>query len=157
SPQAIKDFLAFAVNNWQGKPRFVLLCGDASYDPKNYLGFGNFDLVPTKLLDTDYLETASDDWFADFNNDGIADLNIGRLPVRTLTEATVVINKILRYTSPAASPSALLVSDRNDGFDFEDSSAQINHLLAPRMAVLEIKRGQIADDADARSKLLEQL
>src|SRR5262249_22319731 len=29
APQAVKDYLAFTVNNRQGKPRFVLLCGDA--------------------------------------------------------------------------------------------------------------------------------
>ena len=44
----------------------MLLAGDASYDPKNYTGQGYNDLVPTKLLDTALLETASDDWLADF-------------------------------------------------------------------------------------------
>ena len=45
SPQAIKDFLAYAEANWKLKPRFVLLAGDASYDARNYLGLGEFDLA----------------------------------------------------------------------------------------------------------------
>ena len=44
SPQAIHDYLAHAMNNWTRKPHYVLLAGDASYDPKNYLGQGLNDL-----------------------------------------------------------------------------------------------------------------
>ena len=43
-------------------------------DPRNYLGLGDFDLLPTKLVDTALLETASDDWFGDFNGDAVPDL-----------------------------------------------------------------------------------
>ena len=38
NPQAIKDFLAYATSKWKVKPRFALFAGDASLDPKNYLG-----------------------------------------------------------------------------------------------------------------------
>ncbi|HWO02276.1 MAG TPA: C25 family cysteine peptidase, partial [Blastocatellia bacterium] len=83
SPQAIKDFLAFARSSWQTAPRFVLLVGDASLDPKGYLGRPNTDFVPTKLIDTSLLETSSDDWLTDFEGDGITDMAVGRLPVDT--------------------------------------------------------------------------
>ena len=53
NPQAIKDFLLLANSNWQESPRFLVLGGDASLDPKNYLQFGNFDFVPTKLITTE--------------------------------------------------------------------------------------------------------
>src|SRR5262249_5853131 len=71
TPQAIRDFLLYARTYWQKPPRFVLLAAKGSYDPKNYLGEGDFDLVPAKLIDTRQLETASDDWFVDFNNTGL--------------------------------------------------------------------------------------
>jgi hypothetical protein len=95
SPFAIREFLSHAASNWKKKPRFVLLAGDASYDPRNYLGRGDFDLVPTKLVDTDFMETASDDWLSDFNGDDIADLATGRLPVRSVDEADLLVGKIL--------------------------------------------------------------
>src|SRR6185295_7777398 len=66
TPQAMKDFFAYARTMWKLAPRYVLLAGDASFDQRNYLGAGDFDLVPTKLVDTDFMETASDDWFTDF-------------------------------------------------------------------------------------------
>ena len=65
----------------------MLLLGDASIDPRNFLGAGDNDLVPTKLMDVDPLQTASDDWFADFGERGVAEMAIGRIPARTLAEA----------------------------------------------------------------------
>ena len=52
SPEAIRSFLARVKSAWQPVPRFVLLAGDASYDPRNYLGSGSPDLVPTWLAET---------------------------------------------------------------------------------------------------------
>src|SRR5262249_19630372 len=77
SPQALKDFLAYARFNWKRAPHYALLAADASHDPRNYLGFGDWDLVPTKLIDTQFMETASDSWLADFDGDGIEDMAIG--------------------------------------------------------------------------------
>ena len=67
SPYALKKFLQTAKAQWSLKPHFVLLVGDATFDPRNYLGVGEDDFVPTYLIDTQLLETASDDWFADFD------------------------------------------------------------------------------------------
>jgi hypothetical protein len=156
SPQAVKDFLNYARSNWQTKPRFVLLAGDASYDPKNYLGFGNDDLVPTKLLDTDYLETASDEWFTDFNNDGIGELAMGRLPIRTTDEATAVVAKLLRSDSAKTPDSGLLVADRNEGFDFESASAILRTQLEARLKIDDLRRGQVTPD-EARRQLFAAL
>lgn len=92
--QAVKDFLAYTQSSWKKKPRFVLLGGDACFDAKNYLGFGDFDLVPTRLIDMTLMETASDDWFADFDDDGMAEVAIGRLPFRTTGEAAAMVAKL---------------------------------------------------------------
>jgi hypothetical protein len=76
-----------------------LFVGDASYDSRNYLGAGDVDFVPTKLIDTLYLETASDDWFADFNDDGLAEMFVAACrcaPSRCRT----LVSKIVGYDSP---------------------------------------------------------
>ena len=156
SPQAIKDFLAYTARSWNAAPHFLLFVGDATYDTKNYLGLGDYDLVPTKLLDTGHLETASDDWFSDFNNDGISDMATGRLPVRSVSEAAAVIAKIVRYSQAIASESALLVSDQNEGFNFEQVSDSIRTLLPPSLRVEELKRGQL-DASKAKVTLLEAI
>jgi hypothetical protein len=153
TPQAVKDFLAYAAANWQARPGFVLLAADASYDPKNYLGFGDSDLVPTKLIDTQLMETASDDWLADLDGDGLADMAVGRLPVRTAREAAALAAKIVAYEQVARPEGALLVSDDNDGFDFEAPSRELRRLIPPGVRTDEINRGRL-DPAAARSMLL---
>jgi hypothetical protein len=134
----------------------VLFAGDASYDPRNYLGFGETDLVPTRLIDTQFMETASDDWFADFNDDGLAEMMIGRLPARTEQESAVMAGKLISYDGSSPSPDVLLVADRNDGFNFEAASLALKALLPPAVRASEVFRGRL-DDATAKSLLLEAI
>ena len=103
---------------WEPGPRFVLLVGHASFDPKSYLGYEDSDLMPTKLIDTQYMETASDDWFVDLDDDGLADMPVGRLPVRTAQEASALVAKIVGYETSASTNSVLLVAGRNDSYAF---------------------------------------
>ena len=147
-PQAIKDFLLYASTSthWPTKPRYVIFAGDASIDPHNYQGVGNFDLVPTKLVDATYNETASDDWLADFDGNGIADIPVGRLPVRSVAEAVLVVSKIVNYVPPPVPQKAMLVADDPiGGFDFEEGNDNVQALLPASMTVqksyrrLEIK------------------
>ena len=156
TPQAVKDFLVYAKSNWKKAPRYLLLVGDASLDPKNYLGYGDSDYVPTKLIDTQNMETASDDWLTDFTGDGVEDLATGRLPVRTAQEAAAMINKIVSYDSAARSESILLVADRNDGYNFESSNSLLRGLIPAGLRVEEIDRGRL-DDAAAKSMLIESI
>jgi hypothetical protein len=156
TPQAIKDFLTRANTSWQTPPRFVLLAGGASFDPRNYLDFGNMDFLPTKLLDTAYMETASDDWFVDFNGDGLPDIAVGRLPVQTAEEATQVVSKLIAYDHAAAggwATEVLMVADQNDTFDFEGTSQEVSALIPGQMTVWSVYRGQ-AGDAAARTAIL---
>src|ERR1041384_7382755 len=157
SPQALKDFLSYAKTSWTTAPKFVVLGGDASYDPKNYSGLGDFDLVPTRLVETAFNEAATDDWFADLNGDGVPDLAIGRLPVRTPAgEGAAVVIKLVSYDQSAGTNTVLLVADRNSNFDFEAADAQLRALLPESLTVTDVRRGQLGD-ADTRSQLLTAL
>ena len=147
TPRAVKDFIGLAKTQWKKPIKYVLFFGDASLDPKNYLGLGDFDLVPTKLTDTMFMETASDDWLADFDGDGITDVAIGRLPVRTAAEAQALIEKLGAYEQSKAAEEALLVSDRNDGYNFETANAALRPFLPGGIRVVEVKRGQLGDQA----------
>jgi hypothetical protein len=156
---AVKDFLAFARSNWQRSPRYVLLVGDASYDPRNYLGRGISDFVPAKFVDTSLMETTSDDWFTDFNQDGLAEMAVGRLPVRTRQEADALVAKIVGYeksVAPAGKSGALLVADSNDGFNFESATTQLRGLLPRGLAVKQVVRGR-TDDTTAKAEVIDSI
>ncbi|MEN3333420.1 MAG: hypothetical protein V7641_2785 [Blastocatellia bacterium] len=156
SPQALKDFLQYARAHWQTAPRFVLLVGDASLDPKNYLGLGDWDMVPSRMIDTSYLETASDDWFVDFDGDAVAEMAIGRLPARTAAEAALMVNKIVSYDQSVGSQSVMLVADNNDGYDFEGASRQLGQLVPANLRTEQINRGRV-DSQTARRQLFDGL
>jgi hypothetical protein len=160
SPQAIKDFLSLGKRQWLKKSGYVLLVGDATFDPRNYMGFGDYDLVPTKLVDTSYIETASDDWFVDFNNDGLPDIAIGRLPVRTVDEANTVISKIIAYEQGLGGQmrEALLIADMEDEeFNYEAASAELMPLLPQGITAWGIARGRYGNDREVRRDLLRSI
>ena len=140
SRTAIRDFLALAKNSWTLAPRYVLFFGDASYDPRNYQGYAQ-DFVPTKLLDATLMETASDDALADIDNDGLADMAVGRLPVQTAQQAQLIVGKIINYAPGQTANSALLVSDHLEGFDFEAASNELRNLLPAGLTVTMVNRG----------------
>lgn len=155
TPYALRDFLAYANTSWQLAPRYLLLAGDSNFDPRNYLGRGELDLVPTKLIDTQNMETASDDWLAGYNSDGAARLAVGRLPVSTVAEANVVIAKIVGYAPGSTQQKAVLVADNNsDGFSFESASHNIASILNGKVEVEEINRSSGSTE-EVRGRILD--
>lgn len=95
-PNAIKDFLKHTYSNWTKAPLYVLLFGDASWDPTNNLS----DSVKENFIPS-YGVLVSDNWFVtlDGQNDILPDMFIGRLPVETVEQAQLAVNKILQYES----------------------------------------------------------
>jgi len=161
NPSAIRDFLLTASSRWQVKPKYLLLVGDASVDPRDYLGFGFFDLVPTKIITTSELKTASDDWFSDFANTGFAQISTGRIPVRTEEDARAVVSKIVRYertTTPADwTNQALLVADQDDPtVSFTQEAEAVRALMPKSMNITDVFATGV-DPAAARATILDNI
>lgn len=156
-PQAIKDFLAWTRTHWNPPPRFVVLVGDATYDPRNNTGKGDFDFVPTTFVNTVYLETSSDDGLVDFDGDAVPELAVGRLPVRTAAQANAVVRKLVRYDAQATARQMLLVSDKQIDYDFEAASRTLYGLIPPSWEIREIKRAQGPTDAAVRAQVVSAL
>jgi hypothetical protein len=156
SVDAVKAFIRHAVTKWKKAPEYCVLVGDASFDPLNRLGMGSYDFVPTKMLWTTHFETSSDDWIGDVDNDGIAEVAMGRLPVRTADEAKTVVDKIIAYENRGRelTDGFLLVTDKNDkNHDFETAGGQLKQLLPLNTSLQEIKVGQTTL-ATARTQLI---
>ncbi|MEO7118156.1 MAG: C25 family cysteine peptidase [Candidatus Limnocylindrales bacterium] len=155
SPVAIRRFLTRARASWQAAPRFLVLAGDATLDPRDYAGLGDFDLIPTKLLSMSQvaLETASDEWFADLNDDGLPGVAVGRLPVRTVAQAEAMVRKILAYETQApgawASDVTFVADDNDAANDFEGATRAIEAGLPAGYTAHEVFRGTLAAGAGA--------
>jgi len=154
TPYALRDFISWTANHWQRAPQYLLLAGDSSWDPRNYLDQGNGDFVPTRLIDTAYMETASDDWLADANGDGAADMAVGRLPGRTAAEIGRMVSRILLYEQErqlhGPARGALLVADNG----FEASSQATAGLLPSNIAVQKLNRSQVGSDDVMRGQIV---
>jgi len=142
TPFAIKSFLQSAKQNWKKSPSYLLLNGRASLDPRNYLGFGHLDLVPTRIRPSSSLMTASDDWFSDFAGTGMPTIATGRLPVSTFDEATAVAGKIAAYEGTSTNGSwtgnALMVADKDDAESFTQDSQTVQAKLPSTLQVTDI-------------------
>ena len=151
SPVAIRDYLRHLATQRRTKPQALLLVGDASLDPRNYLGFGDLDLVPTRMIETDAFKTASDDWFTDFNQTGFATIATGRLPVRTASDAVLVVAKIINYERGSYNGSwnrqALVIADQNVGADFTSEAQFANSSLPSTLSSSQI----LADGRDTEA------
>jgi uncharacterized repeat protein (TIGR01451 family) len=160
TPYALRDYLQQLAAQPTHKPEAVLLVGDASLDPRNYLGFGNFDFVPTRMIETQAFKTASDDWFSDFAQTGFATIPTGRLPVRTVAEAALVVRKIVTYESgSSAGPwnkQALLIADQNVDVNFTNE-ADFAATNIPASLVTKKIYADGLDVSTARQQILDAL
>ena len=123
SAEAIKAFLAYAFHSWaRPSPRYVLLLGDASYDPRNFSGMSLPSPLPALWTKTSYLWTVSDPQLAAVNGDDVVpDLAIGRLPATTLAQAEALVAKLIAWEDSGqglSGPAALVADDPDAGGNF---------------------------------------
>ena len=135
-PEAIRAFVQYARMHWPAPaPRYLLLAGDASYDPRGYLGGTELDLVPTQLVRTAFSGwTASDVWYAlpDDGATSLPALAVGRLPAQTPEQLATMVAKTLEYEKVDSAATwrhdALVVAD-NDEPGFAEAAKAFSDLL----------------------------
>jgi len=128
---ALRDFVRLLYNRSgsQRNPRYLLLFGDASYDPLDRIS-GNTNFIPCYQSPESLHPVTSyvtDDFFAslDYNEGGLAsdvpDIGVGRLPVKSVAEAEMAVDKVIHYTTASAAVqgdwrnSIVFVADDGDG------------------------------------------
>lgn len=124
---AIKQFLGYAYHHWQTPvPKYVLLAGDGTYDPKGNLGASADNVLPVRLGPSSWRWTSSDGWFAQVSGqDELVDFAIGRITVKTDAALGAVVDKIRAYETAirgtgAWKTRATLVADKTtNGQDFK--------------------------------------
>lgn len=157
-PEAIKALVQQAIADWTPPaPRFLLLAGDASYDPRNYLGGAEHDLVPTQTVHTTFSGwTGSDVWYA-MSDEGASArpaLAVGRLPAQTAEQMAGMVAKTLAYEREGGDTAwrgrAFLVADNDEpGFAVEANE------FAARLTGYTTEEVEIEGDAStARADLL---
>ena len=156
-PDAIRAFLQYAHEEWNGKPRYVLLLGGGTYD---YRGItGNTDnIVPALLMYTPSGRFASDGKYADFDGDGLPEIPIGRLPAINEAEVQALRAKVEAYETHPRDDwvrRVVLVTDNTDaGGNFKGSTSGIAAESELPEDVVNLDMNELGLGA-ARSALLE--
>jgi hypothetical protein len=145
---AIEAFLDNAWATYPGAPpEYLVLAGDTHIDFLDNFGSGVPLLVPAKLQifstigeapsDNEYVTTAGGDF--------LPEMIVGRLPVRTASELTTMVSKILAYENspPAATLNAksLFVADNGDSA-FEAVLNSFAGLIPPSMIAQKVYLSQ---------------
>lgn len=144
TPHAIRRFLAEAHSTWPVPPAYVVLAGKGTFDPKDLLGYGT-DRLPVLMAMTPLAGLiAADQRFVDFDDDGLGDLAIGRLPAATAAEFAGMVDKLIAHEDAgrSATPHAILVADGPDagGNYTANSEVAANRLLDAGLAASEVQR-----------------
>jgi len=135
--------------------RYVLLVGGDTLDYFNYTGVNSVSFVPTPYRMTHQFIRfgAADSAYADVDGDGLADLAIGRLPVRTSAELSAVITKTLAYANTSFGGQAALLSDRNSGgINYGDQLALIGNYLGNGWTMTTLRLQNYASGASAQAR-----
>jgi hypothetical protein len=141
---AIRNFLQYAYTNRQMPPRYIMLMGDAIFDGRNYLGRNLTNYVPASLVDTTFSQVGSDEALADFDDDGLSEIAIGRIPVKDAATATLIYNKTVSFETTGAaalSRGFMCVSDLPISYDFEAICTRVGSELPMSVPKTYINRG----------------
>lgn len=132
-PVAIRNFIEFAYTSWERRPVYVLLVGDGTADPKQYLPSSSKTFLPPYLVEVDPWagETAADNRYVTVDgNDVLPDMLAGRLPANSLEETREMVAKIVDYETRKENgewiKTALVVADNPDSAGrFPDLSEEV--------------------------------
>lgn len=152
---AVSSFLQYAYESWQNPPDYALLIGDASVDSRNYEGLGYWNQVPAKMVSAVFSETASDEALADFDDDGLSEIAIGRIASRDAAGITTVFNKVVNWETagPSLDRGALFAYDHNIGYDFDRMSLDIRNQLPVSMPATMVYRGDVGANTTVLNSL----
>lgn len=106
-PESIRQFLNYAIENWFPVPKYLLLVGDATYDPKSYTSDPSGNRLPVFLVDTifggqtgsdlGYAQISAENWEPGLTPDQEFQLAVGRIPARGPSEIQDYVEKVLTY------------------------------------------------------------
>jgi len=126
---AIKEFIGHAFHHWKAPPKYVLLAGAGTYDPRHYRpDWPRPDILPVHMGPGFQVWTALDGWYATVQgSDNVPDVAIGRIPIETDDELKNVVDKAVAFEGVPSNhwwrTSALLVAGTNEpGLSFTSAS-----------------------------------
>ncbi|GGC07069.1 peptidase C25 [Dyadobacter sediminis] len=149
---AIRNYARALYRKKPGKLKYLLLFGDATFDYKNLLNNqtqsqrnnwvpvyeSDESLNPVYTFSSDdyfgFMEDGEGEWAESTAGDHTVDISIGRLPVKSFSEAQTVVNKLMHYNSAESNSgnwknTIRFVADDGDGNIHQSHADQLARLV----------------------------
>ena len=148
---AIRDYVRHLSKSDPGKIKYLLLFGDATYDYKNLLQNQTLtqrnnwipvyesreSLNPVYTYSSDdyfgFLKDDEGDWIENSAGDYAEEIGIGRLPVKSVSDATIIVDKLIHY---ASSPKSRGRWQNTINFVADDGDGTVHQQHADELAKL---------------------
>jgi hypothetical protein len=149
-PEAIRELMMYAAKSWQPIPRYLLLVGDATYDPRGYISPPEANRLPVFFVQTEFGgETASDTLFGDLNDDQLPDIAIGRIPAQNAGQVQIIVEKTLAYEQSSTGEDwhtrVLAIADGQEAIFKNDAQTFLNELTTPYRGTLYAPEAGVKD------------
>ena len=144
---AIRNYMKYLHDTDSTQLKYLLLFGKCSYDYKDYLP-NNTNFVPTyesrnslhpiySYSSDDYYAFLDDDegeWDESRAGDHTMNIGVGRLPVKSVSEARVVVDKLIHYATDASTRGrwrneVVFVADDGDNNKHQRDAEQLTQVL----------------------------
>ena len=155
-PAAINACIADAVTH-RGTEA-VLLVGADTYDYKDWFELGTLSLLPSIYTRTGSIVNwaPSDALMADVDGDGLQDVSIGRLPVRTGEDLANVVDRTIDYLFKPYGRTAVFAADGYDRGQAHNFSTDSDAILGELPGDWSVQKAYIdsSDVGGARATLI---
>ncbi len=117
SSEAIRQYIQYVRENSVVAPRYVLIVGDATYDPKGDLNAYGLSQMPVPILSGLQMDYGSDNYFVESTDSFLPQLAIGRIPTSDEVKIRTYIEKLIKYESGLLAPTNPKTSQFISGLD----------------------------------------
>ncbi len=143
STNLIQAYIRNAYDSWTVPPTYLLLVGDTNYIPAWYP-----TETPSCVAGEYCFDKATDLYYSRMTPDFVPDIFVGRLPARSQTQLTLLVNKLLAYENSSgfevwgskASFAATRDTNPNDSpdydYNYELAEATHNYVISTYTAPL---------------------
>ena len=167
SSQAIRELVLYARATWVAPaPRYLLLLGDATYDPRDHYAYArSASVMPIPIEKGLYMDFGNDNWFvAATDGTDIPMMSVGRIPTSNAAAVSQYVEKLLAYESGSRSPTGAqakalaFISDSDtmgEGF-LAQATALASSAISARSAfsTTSIDRTAIGNDALTKNQII---
>ena len=161
SSKSLKTFINTALNNWEKAPRFLLILGDASVDPKDF-NVGSLPAnersalekgtLPAPILPGRFIDFSSDNYYATTDITQRPRLAVGRLPTNNPEFIEMYANKVKNYEEGTSSPSQFLRKITFFADEDTGSYERFNQLSKAMMTAVDGFETSLYDRSELGSK-----